>query len=176
MKKGYIHIYCGDGKGKTTSSIGLGIRAAGAKLKVCMIQFLKSTDSNEINIIKELGERFEVFNYERSFGFFWTLNDEQKKELKNDIEKEFEMAKEIILNGKYDLIILDEVLGAIENKLIDEDELIKLLQKKAENIEVVITGRQASEKLIKIADYVSKVDAIKHPYEKGVNARKGIEF
>ena len=174
QKKGLIHVYTGDGKGKTTASIGLGIRAVGREFKVVMIQFLKSSDTGELKTIEKL-ENFEVYRFERPRGFFWTLNEIEKQELQEDIDKAIDFAKERLESGDCDMLILDEVMGSIKNNLVDVDMLVKILKNRKPHIEVILTGRNAPDEIIEIADYISEIRPIKHPFEKGIPARKGIE-
>ena len=174
QRQGLIHIYTGDGKGKTTASLGLGIRAAGRSFKVVMVQFLKSSVTGEMNIIEKL-DNFEVHRFERPRGFFWTLDEKQKAELKEDIDKAMNFVEQRLILGDCDMLILDEVMGAIKNELIDTDSFVQLLKAKNPNMEVVLTGRNAPAELIEIADYVSEIHAVKHPFEKGIPARTGIE-
>lgn len=174
QRQGLIHIYTGDGKGKTTASLGLGIRAAGRSFKVVMVQFLKSSVTGEMNIIEKL-DNFEVHRFERPRGFFWTLDEKQKAELKEDIDKAMHFVEQRLILGDCDMLILDEVMGAIKNELIDTDSFVQLLKAKNPNMEVVLTGRNAPAELIEIADYVSEIHAVKHPFEKGIPARTGIE-
>lgn len=175
MRKGLVHIYFGEGKGKTTSAIGLGIRGAGSGLKVCMFQFLKFGKSSEVNILKKL-PNFIILQPKKTFDFFWKLDDKQKEELKLEINEELSHARDIAGKGIYDILILDEILGNLENNLIEESQLIDLITKKHPSVEIVLTGRYASDKLIVLADYVSKIEHIKHPFDKGIEARKGIEY
>lgn len=174
QRQGLIHIYTGDGKGKTTAALGLGIRAAGRSFKVVMVQFLKSSVTGEMNIIEKL-DNFEVHRFERPRGFFWTLDDEQKAELKEDIDTAMSFVEQRLILGDCDMLILDEVMGSIKNGLIDTNNFVQLLKSRNPNMEVVLTGRNAPQELIEIADYVSEIHAVKHPFEKGIPARTGIE-
>ena len=174
QKKGLIHVYTGDGKGKTTASLGLAIRAAGRGFKVVMVQFLKSSDTGELKIIEKI-PNFEVHRFERPRGFFWTLNDIEKIELQEDMNIAIDFVRQRLQTGDCDMLILDEVMGSIKNNLIDLDMLVDLLKNKKSHIEVVLTGRNVPDKIVEIADYVSEINAIKHPFEKGISARRGIE-
>lgn len=171
---GLIHIYCGDGKGKTTAATGLAVRAAGAEKKVVFVQFLKKGDSSEIKSLKKL-ERIEVCSLSTHLGFFKTLNDEEREETRHNHTLLFE---KIILQTQSDtdVLILDEVITACNYQMIQEGELVDFLQKKPEHLEVILTGRNPSDKLLDMADYVTEMKKIKHPYDKGIIARSGIEF
>lgn len=173
---GLIHIYTGNGKGKTTSALGLGIRAYGAGLRVFMVQFLKGSDTGELKVIEQLGERFKVIRQKDIKGFIWNMNEEQKKELKISINELFNGAAREVMSGQWDMFILDEIMGAISNNLIPLEQVTSFLRNKPEGLEVVMTGRNAMQELIELSDYVSEINMVKHPFEKGIPARKGIEF
>lgn len=173
-RKGLVHVYTGNGKGKTTASVGLGIRAAGRDFKVVMVQFLKSSDTGELKIIEELPD-FEVHRFERPRGFFWTLDENEKKELQEDIDTALRFVDERLSKGDCDMLILDEIMGAIGNKLVDPNVLASKIANRKEHLEVVLTGRNVPEVIKEIADYVSEINPIKHPFDKGIPARRGIE-
>lgn len=173
MKTGLIHIYFGDGKGKTTLSIGMSIRAAGRNLKVLFAQFLKGENSGERIILSNLNN-VTLAKVPSKINFCINMSNEEKDKAKIFYQNLFE---EIIKNCvKYDLIILDEILGAIECGFIKESKLIDFLKTKPKNLEVVLTGRKASKELIHQADYISEIKKIKHPYDNLIFAREGIEF
>jgi cob(I)alamin adenosyltransferase len=176
MDKGMIHVYTGDGKGKSTSAFGLSIRAAGAGKKVYIVQFLKSSKTSELCIIEKLKPQIQIFRFEKPRDFVWNLDEKEKKELKKEVREAFEFASLTIREGHCDLMVLDEIMGAITNKFIEVDEIIKCLLAKNQSIEVVLTGRNVPEEIVNIADYVSEIKCIKHPYQRGVSARLGIEF
>ena len=184
-KLGLVHIITGDGKGKTTSSLGLAMRAAGNSLKVHMIQFLKSGVTGELFSSKKLGFEVEQFGVDvvrarqksmQEFidrtGKFVFQPDELEKEA---ALQGFEHAKNIIKSGEYDMVILDEINCVLDKGLIPINELIELIKTHG-NTEIVLTGRDAPEELYEYADYVSEVKRIKHPWQKGIKARKGIEY
>ena len=176
MEAGLVQIYCGNGKGKTTAAIGLGVRAIGSNLKVIMIQFLKNNDTGECATLKSLEPQFKVFHFEKKRGFTWTLTEEEKVELKKEIAMAIKFAKKVMDTGECDLLILDEVLGAVATGYITEKELCDLIDDKSEQVELVLTGRDVPEEIAKRADYISKIEPVKHPVNKGVMARKGIEY
>ncbi|ONI43654.1 cob(I)yrinic acid a,c-diamide adenosyltransferase [Candidatus Epulonipiscioides gigas] len=176
MREGLVQIYCGDGKGKTTASIGLGIRAVGSGLKVIMIQFLKSDTSGEIKVLKTLEPNFKTFHFEKQHGFFWELSDEEKSELKNEIEIAMKFAKKVMDTEECDVLILDEILGVIENNLYSEDLLVDFIVSKKDTVELILTGRNVPEKIKDISDYISNITKEKHPMDIGIEARKGIEY
>lgn len=169
--KGLIHIYYGDGKGKTTSAVGLAVRAKGAGKKVLFSQFLKSGNSCEIGVLKEI---FDVIVEENKHGFFYTLCDDEKKCVEKECLSLFEKAMK--LSGNCDLLILDEILDAINLSTIKEDLVYNFLLNKPHNLEVVLTGRNPSKRLIDIASYVTEMKKQKHPFDNGHMARHGIEY
>jgi len=172
LKKGYIHVYTGNGKGKTTSAIGLGIRAAGDGLKVHMIQFMKGRKYSELVTL----DNIDGFNYSQH-GRDEFVNKDNPEQIDIDLAKEgFKHAKELINSGKYDIIILDEINVAVDFNLISLDEVLKIIDEKPEKLELVLTGRYAHPEIQKYANYVTEMLEIKHPYQQGVEARKGIDF
>lgn len=176
LERGCIQIYTGNGKGKTTAAIGQGIRAVGNDLKVIMIQFLKSSQSGELKVFEKLAENFKLIRLENNKGFTWTLNEKQLMELREEIKTMLEFIKDIMINNKCDMIILDEILGTINANLVEEQAIIDLLKFKPNNMEVILTGRGASDKLIEISDLVTEMKPVKHYYDAGIGARKGIEY
>lgn len=170
---GLIHIYCGDGKGKTTASAGLAVRARGNGLNVLLTQFLKSGTSGELEPLRSLG--VEVISGSYSQKFVFMMNDEEKAATRHHCEMQFREATARSREG-IDLLILDEVMGAIATGMLEEKEIIDFLETKPPNLEVVLTGRDPSQALIDLADYVSEVVMRKHPYEtSGITGRVGIE-
>lgn len=171
---GLIHIYCGDGKGKTTAAVGLAVRCAGRGNKVLLVQFLKSRDSGELYSLAKLPD-IEVMRGKESKKFTFQMNEEEKHALLIEHNKMFEQVLAKIKNGGYSLLILDEVIGALNAKVFEMPKLIEFLRHKPENLEVVLTGRNPAPELVEIADYVSEMRKVKHPMDKGIVAREGIE-
>jgi cob(I)alamin adenosyltransferase len=172
LEKGYIHVYTGPGKGKTTAALGLGLRAAGAGFKVHMIQFMKGRRYSELNSIEKLSD-FTVSQHGRDE----FVNKDKPEQIDIDLAKEgFAYAKKLIKSGKYDMIILDEINVAIDYNLIDINDLIKIIENKPDALELVLTGRYAHPEIQRVADYVTEMLEIKHPYQQGVEARKGVDF
>jgi len=172
LEKGYIHVYTGPGKGKTTSALGLGLRAAGAGYKVYMIQFMKGRKYSEIESLKHL-PNFTIVQYGRDE----FVSKEKPEQIDIDLAKDgFEHAKKIVNDGKYDMLILDEINVAVDYNLIPVEKVLKFVREKPEKIELILTGRYAHPEIIKIADLVTEMLEIKHPYQYGVTARKGIDY
>ena len=172
LEKGLIHIYTGNGKGKTTSAIGLGVRATGNGLKVYMIQFMKGRRYSEIDAL-EVIPNFTVFQSGRDE----FVSKENPEKIDIDLAREgFEHAKKIINAGKHDLVILDEINVAVDFNLIPLEDVLKLLEEKPGKVELVLTGRYANPEIVRMADLVSEILEIKHPYQEGVQSRKGIDW
>lgn len=176
LSKGYVQVYTGDGKGKTTAALGLGLRASGGGFKVYMVQFLKGGDTGELHSIEKLEPNFRIFRFERPRGFFWTLSEEEKIELQKDMKKALEFCRSVIKNRECDLLIIDEIMGALHTKLIDVSEVLELIKSKPEDMELILTGRNVPPEIMDAADLVTEMKEVKHYFNKGVNARKGIEF
>ncbi|MDG6218025.1 MAG: cob(I)yrinic acid a,c-diamide adenosyltransferase [Candidatus Thermoplasmatota archaeon] len=172
MKTGLIHIYTGTGKGKTTAALGLGLRASGAGYKVHMIQFMKGRRYSEIDAL-EHQSHFSVSQHGRDD----FVNKENPEQIDIDMAQEgFKYAKKIINNNKYDMIILDEINVAVDFNLIKLDEILRTMDEKPAHLELIFTGRYAHPEVIRKADLVTEMLEIKHPYQKGIKSRKGIDF
>jgi cob(I)alamin adenosyltransferase len=172
LKKGLIHVYTGNGKGKTTAAIGLGVRAAGDGLKVLMIQFMKGRRYSELDALQQM-KNFTVVQ----FGRDEFVSKEKPAQVDIDLaQKGLAFAKEVIHNQIYDVVILDEINVALDYRLITLDDVLQLLKEKPESLELVLTGRYASPEIIQHADVVSEILEIKHPYQKGLLSRKGIDW
>ncbi len=187
---GYIHIYCGNGKGKTTAAIGLSIRSIGAGIPVVFTQFMKDGTSSEISILESI-PNLSVYYAKENFGFSWTLTEEEKQIAKsiytglflNAVQQLVQISKkenkeETLLeeeNHPTAVLILDEVISAYNYDMINRDVVLKWLQKKPTGVEVVLTGRDPKPELLELAGYVTEMKNKVHIYEKGIHARKGIE-
>lgn len=169
--RGYVHVYTGDGKGKTTAAIGLAIRAAGAGLKVYIAQFIKMGDYSEIKALKRFSDLITIEQY--GLGRF--LDKTPSKEDIAIARKGLEMVKNVMASGKVNLVILEEANVAAKFGLFSVQEIVQLIVNKPKEIELVFTGRDASSQVIEVADLVTEMKMVKHYYEKGVQARVGIE-
>lgn len=169
--KGYVQVYTGNGKGKTTASLGLALRAAGAGLKVFIIQFLKKGDYSEIKALEKFSDQITVEQY--GLGRF--VKGKPSLDDMDAGQKGYQKAELVLKAAEHDLVILEEGNVAVMCGLFSEDELLSLLDIKPESVELVITGRGAGEKLIERADLVTEMKEIKHYYKQGVSARVGIE-
>ena len=166
-----IHIYTGNGKGKTTAAIGLGIRAAMAGKKVFIGQFIKGMEYSELKIVDYL-PNIEIQQFGRDCFIYKEPTKEDIKIAKNGLK----ICEEIIEKGEMDVVILDELNIALFFKLFTVEEVISVLNKRDENMEIIITGRYAPKELINMADLVTEMVEVKHYYNKGIEARRGIEF
>ncbi|MBR4122547.1 MAG: cob(I)yrinic acid a,c-diamide adenosyltransferase [Erysipelotrichaceae bacterium] len=172
--KALVHLYCGDGKGKTTASVGLAVRAAGAGKKVLFVQFFKNGSSSELRSLRKL-EGIGILLCEKPYGFIWNMTPEELAAAKADFT---ELLREALRRAEEgtDLLILDEAVSACNCQMIPEEELCAFLQNRPENLEVVLTGRDPSEALKAQADYITEMKKIRHPFDRGIQARRGIEF
>jgi cob(I)alamin adenosyltransferase len=173
LKQGFIQIYTGNGKGKSTAALGQAVRAAGFGLKTYIAQFMKEYPYNELNSLKKLSEWITI----EQFGgddFVYKKEPPGEEELAK-AKKGLQTAKEKMLSGEYDLIILDEAIVAIYFKLIETKDLVEFIKIKPENVELILTGRYCPEELIELADLVTEMKEVKHYYQKGITSRKGIE-
>ena len=169
--KGYVQIYTGNGKGKTTASLGLSIRAAGAGLKVFIAQFLKQGDYSEIKALERFSDLIRIQQY--GLGRF--IKDQPTDEEIAAARKGLADVKEAMLSGEYDIIVVEEGNVGAACGLFGVQELLDLIDKKPDNLELVITGRSAAPEVIAQADLVTEMKEIKHYFQKGVPARTGIE-
>ncbi len=177
-----VHLYYGDGKGKTSAAAGMCIRALGRGIPVIFAQFLKDASSGEIRFLEKTAG-VKVMHTPHFFGFYKSMSEEEKdktvsecRELLENVRKMAEDQKKTEENADISLlIVLDEILTAMDRGIFSEDELVDLLRDMPDDMEVVLTGKTAPERLLKEADYASEIKKAAHPYEKGVKARYGIE-
>jgi len=169
--KGYVHVYTGNGKGKTTAAFGLALRAAGAGLKVYIAQFVKGMKYSELDALHKLSDSITLKQYGRSC----FIHESPKDEDINMAQQGLREVKEIMCSGEYQMIILDEANIATHYNLFSVEELLDFIQAKPEEVELIITGRMADPRIIEKADLVTEMKEIKHYYQKGVQARDGIE-
>lgn len=177
-KHGYIQVYTGNGKGKTTASLGLAMRALGRNWKVLIIMFTKGgNDYGELNSFRELSPQISENLKIVQAGLDRIIyKNNQSKEDEKAIKEGWELAKSAIKNHEYQLIILDEANIAIDLEILDVNEVVDVLKNKPEDIEIVLTGRNAHPKIIEIAHLVSNIEPVKHYWDLGISARKGIEY
>ncbi|MCX6772330.1 MAG: cob(I)yrinic acid a,c-diamide adenosyltransferase [Candidatus Micrarchaeota archaeon] len=188
-KEGLVHVLTGDGNGKTTSAIGIATRAAGRGLRVAFIQFLKGGLSGELASLEKLGitvitgtkhcpnfAKHTAMLKEKGHIIFckdcFVINEHDKPL----VNAAFVQAQEFTSSGKYELVILDEIFWAILEKLVSEDQLMSLIENRHASCELILTGRGATQKIESASDYVTYVNKIKHPFDKGILSRPGIDY
>lgn len=173
LERGLVEIYTGNGKGKTSAAFGLALRAIGRGLSVYVIQFIKGGfDYGELYALKDFPSlTLKAFGR----GKFVTATPPDKEDVKL-AEEALRLAKEIVESGKYDIVILDEINVALKLNLISLEEVLKIVKNKPKSVELVLTGRDAPDELVQAADLVTEMREVKHPFNKGLEARKGIEF
>jgi len=178
LEKGLVQIYTGDGKGKTTAALGLALRAAGQGNKVIIYQFLKpsSLDIGERKALVSFPSiKIETLNIE--WDMAKSLHDLKAiSEAKSAIHDTLEMLTALAAQRQYDVLLLDEIVYCFSKGLANLEDIKKLIEKRDKHIEIVLTGRGATQELIEIADLVSEIRSVKHPFDKGIAARRGIEF
>ncbi|MDF2880593.1 MAG: cobinamide adenolsyltransferase [Clostridiaceae bacterium] len=168
--KGYIQVYTGNGKGKTTAALGLSLRAVCSGKKVFFGQFVKGMKYSELEAVKFI-PNFKMQQFGRNTFIF----DKPSKADIDAAKEGLKVMEQVLISGEYDVVVMDEINVAIFFELFSDEEVIEILNKKAENVEVILTGRYASEKIIDRADLVTEMKEIKHYYTQGVQARRGIE-
>lgn len=172
FERGYLQVYTGNGKGKTTAAIGLGVRAAGAGLRVIMVQFMKGRRYSELDALRNI-PNFEVHQHGRDE----FVSKEHPEQIDIDLAREgLSHAERAIMSSKYDLVILDELNVALDFGLVPISEVENILRTRPRHVEVVITGRYAPKEVLEMADLVTEMKAMLHFYNNGVKARKGIEY
>lgn len=173
--KGYIHIYEGDGKGKSTAAVGLAVRCAGSGQKVLFTQFLKGNKSSEIQCLERL-PNIIVYQNSKEFGFSFHMDSMTQAQAKRYYRDHFRETIFYARREKVRLLVLDEILDVYNLNMVDQDEVYQFLRSKPEEMEVVLTGRNPDSRLLLLADYVTHMQKVKHPYDWGVTARTGIEM
>jgi len=175
-KNSLVIVYTGKGKGKTTAALGMALRAVGHKQKICLIQFIKgSWHYGELDSLERLAPELDLIVTGK--GFVGIIDDKSPKEEHKKVANEaILLSKEKIESGKYDLVILDEVNYAVNLGLVDIKQVIDLIKSRPQNVNIVLTGNHAMPELIEIADLVTEMKEIKHPFQSGIKAKKGIDF
>ena len=175
-QKGLVIVYTGGGKGKTSAALGLVLREVGYNHKVCMVQFVKGTwHSGALDSAKRLAPEFELITAGK--GFVGILDDKSPREVHVKAANDtLAISKEKIMSGKFDVVILDEINYAVQGELLKIDDVIDLIKSKPPELDLVLTGNHAEEKIIELADLVTEMKEIKHPFKSGIKAKKGIDF
>lgn len=170
MDKGLVHLYCGDGKGKTTAAMGLALRALGQGMQVVVVQFLKNGTSGELGPLRTLGAT--VYSGKPGAKFTFQMNAEEKAQATQENNARLAEA----LQQPCDLLILDEICAARNSGMVDEALAKQAVLERPQHREVVLTGRNPEAWMVEAADYITEMQPRRHPYEQGIPARKGIEF
>ncbi|AII58178.1 cob(I)yrinic acid a,c-diamide adenosyltransferase [Dehalococcoides mccartyi] len=173
LEKGLISIFTGEGKGKTSAAVGTSVRAAGHGLRVCLIFFAKGKrfDHGEFKILSSL-PNVTLQSFGQSGWILKNISEETRKQA----ELAFEAASEAVTGGQYDLVVMDEIMIALTAGLVTTEQVIRMINAKPPYVELIMTGRSAPAELVELADLVSEIKAVKHPYTRGIKARKGIDY
>jgi cob(I)alamin adenosyltransferase len=174
MKQGLTHVYCGDGKGKTTAAMGLCLRAAGRGMRVLVVQFLKDGDSGELKPLSAV-PGIRILRGGDVGRFVVSMTEEEKKDSRRAHDEKLRAAADAAKRGECDLLVLDEIIAAYNLGMVDGALVRELVEKKPEKLVLVLTGRNPPPFMLEAADYVSEIRKVKHPFDRGVTARNGIE-
>lgn len=172
---GLVHIYEGSGKGKSTAGVGLTVRCAGCGFPVVYSQFLKDGTTGEMNILRQI-PNVTILVEEKHFKFSFLMTPEEKVEAKACYTALFEKVVAAAIEKEARLLVMDEMIDLCNAELIETERVVEFLKNRPKDLEVVMTGRDPKPELVELADYMTKMEAIKHPFEKGIPARKGIEM
>ena len=175
MRQGLIHLYTGDGKGKTTAALGLLLRAHGCGLKTVLVQLLKGRDSGELHALEKL-PGVTVLRYTQELGFYKSASEKNREEMNRQNSANLREASRMANEGLCDLLVLDEICAAYNNGAVETELADKLIISKPAGLELVLTGRGAPPHFVEAADYVTEFVKRRHPYDKGIAAREGVEF
>lgn len=174
-RTGKIHIYMGEGKGKTTAAAGLALRCAGQGGHVLVMQFLKPGDSGELAAFEDV-DGVAVLPSPGYYGFTWEMSDRDKEDAANMYSQAMDNLVFSAHQGDFKLIILDEIIAAVSAGILTDEQVLEWLEDLPEGPDIVLTGRYPSEALLAVGDYITEMRKIKHPYDEGLHARKGIEY
>ena len=172
---GLIHVYEGYGKGKTTAAVGLAVRCAGSGRKVLFSQFLKSDTSNELKVLRNIAN-IEVYTKKNNLGFTFNMTDEEKVSAKEFFTNHLKEVIHLAIEKNIDLLVMDEIIDAYNLNMVEHDVLTDFLESRPKNLEVVMTGRNPKDEIAELADYLTHFEKVKHPFDRGIRARVGIEM
>lgn len=170
-----IHVYFGDGKGKTTAAVGLAARAAGSRMKVLFVQFLKTEFSGERHVLSHT-ENVSLTFCPIELKFTFEMDEKEKQQASKVFKGIFDSSVTTALTERYDMVVLDEIFDIINHDMVCEAEVYEFITNAPKSMEIVMTGHNPPERFIEVADYVTEFKKIKHPYDKGITGRIGIEF
>ena len=176
LKTGLVHIYTGDGKGKSTAALGQVLRSLGHGLRAYIVQFLKSSEffSGEIKSLSEFHDNVKLVRYHQVHPIFDPDVDEEQ--LRASVSEALDEARKAMLSADYDIIVLDEINNAVADGFAEVNTIAEFISSKPKAVELILTGRSAAQEIVAMADYVTEMRCIKHPFQKGVSARRGVEF
>lgn len=176
LKTGLVHVYTGEGKGKSTAALGQTLRSLGRGLRVYIVQFLKrdGSFSGEIESLSKFGDNVKLVRYHQVHPIFDPNVDIEQ--LRASVSEALSEAQKAMLSGDYDIIVLDEINNVVAGGFAEVKTVAEFISSKPDKVELILTGRNAAEEIIEMADYVTEMRCIKHPFQKGVPARRGIEF
>lgn len=174
MQTGLVHIYCGDGKGKTSAALGLALRACGRGKKVLIVRFLKNEDSGEVAVLRTLPGVL-VLPAMPEIKFFSQMSQSERGHTAAFCQESLNTAGTIAFQENYDMLVLDEAIGAVNYGFLELQQLVALVETRPEALEIVLTGRRPPQELLRLADYISEVHKVRHPFDRGIGARLGIE-
>lgn len=176
LATGLVHIYTGDGKGKSTAALGQVLRSLGHGLRAYIVQFLKSDElfSGEIKSLSKFHDNVKLVRYHQVHPMFDPDVDEEQ--LRASVQRAMNEAQKAMLSADYDIIVLDEINNAVADGFAEVKSIVEFISSKPENIELILTGRGAAQEIMDMADYVTEMRCVKHPFQKGIPARRGIEF
>jgi len=176
MNQAMIHVYCGDGKGKTTAAMGLSVRAVGRGWPVVVSQFLKGSTSGELTVLRTLPGCHVVEAPTTSTKFVFQMTEEEKAVYRGQVQQHFRNTVSAALADGAKLLVMDEVLDAVAMEMLSDEELAAFLKDRPTDMEVVMTGRAPTPCVEPLCDYITRMTKIRHPFDKGQNARIGVEF
>ena len=175
IDRGLVHVYTGEGKGKTSAALGIALRALGWGAQVCMLQFIKGYPKiGEAMFADELGERFVLKQF--AIDMSRNIDEATVSQRAESVNAAMSCAEATVMGGEYDVVILDEINGAVHFGLVEEARVLALISGKPGSVELILTGRDATPAIIDAADYAANIVRIKHPYDRGIQARKGIDY
>lgn len=175
LSNGLVSVYTGSGRGKTTAALGLALRVLGWGGRVCVVQFIKGySQIGEAKFAHEFADRFTLMQFASTDDL--SINEDDLPHRRTSAEKALSFAESTVSDGECDLVILDEINNALHYNLIDAQRVMEMIQARPAHVELVLTGRGAPDQIVKIADYVTEMKQIKHPFESGITARKGVDY
>lgn len=169
------HLYFGDGKGKTTAAVGIAVRASGSNLKVLFVQFLKTEFSGERHVLSHT-ENVTLTLCPADLKFTFQMNEKEKAQAAKIFKGIFDRSVTLALTEKYDMVVFDEIIDAINAEMLTESEVVEFITNAPSSMEIIMTGHNPSQKMIDLCDYVTEFKKIKHPYDRGITGRIGVEF